>query len=202
MLESYQAQHTVQWWRQSLSVVQRCLIQSVAVGADRLWLHRQTVYFVWWEQWMLDSYLIQHTVRYWRQRLSVGRHCLIVDRGLTAGCYGVTKNHNVYNWTYFGLEQYRRRLFMPVPQLTLQSPQGVHVAQWPFTGFSFPTYWHRPFLHCCACKKEMRSCFHHRLCPYCCLSDRSLTRRSPSTCQGDSYLAARTLNRNVVILLS
>ena len=43
------------------------------MGAGRLWLHRQTVCCVWWEQRMLDFYKTQHTVRWWLQNLSVVR---------------------------------------------------------------------------------------------------------------------------------
>ena len=46
---------------------------TVAMEADRLWLHRRTVSGVWWEQRMLGSRQTHHVVRRWRQRLSVVR---------------------------------------------------------------------------------------------------------------------------------
>ena len=47
--------------------IRRCLILSVAMRTDRLWLHRKTKSRVWWEQRKLDSYQTHHTVRWWRQ---------------------------------------------------------------------------------------------------------------------------------------
>ena len=44
---------------------------TIATEVDRLWLHRRTVSWVWWEEHMLDSYQTLHTVQWWCQSLSV-----------------------------------------------------------------------------------------------------------------------------------
>ena len=53
---------------------------TVAMGVDRLRLHRRTECYEWWELCMLDSYQTQQTVRWWRQSLSVVLQCLKVNR--------------------------------------------------------------------------------------------------------------------------
>ena len=54
---------TVEW--------RRCLIRSVAKGAERLWLHRRTMSPAGREQRVLDTYQTQHIVRWGRQSQSV-----------------------------------------------------------------------------------------------------------------------------------
>ena len=52
--------------------------KTAAMGANRLWLHRQTVFCVWWEK--MDSYHTRHCPMV--MSLSVARQCSTVDRGL------------------------------------------------------------------------------------------------------------------------
>ena len=56
---------------------------TVAMEAGRLWFHHQTVTCVWWEQCMLDSYQMQHSVLWRCRRLFYDKAWMWI-RALTA----------------------------------------------------------------------------------------------------------------------